>query len=53
MISSEKRIWSEEEDRVLKHLYEEELMRNWSMLAKRMNRDYGLPRKSAKQCKER
>ena len=53
MISNEKRIWSEEEDVLLKKLYEEEMMRNWSLIAKRLARDFNLPRKSAKQCKER
>jgi len=38
---------------VLKKLYEDEGMRNWSMIAKRMTLDHSLPRKSAKQCRER
>ncbi len=53
MISSLKKIWSEEEDALLKKLYEEDNMRNWSLIAKRMTSDFGLPRKSAKQCRER
>lgn len=28
-------------------------MRNWSLIAKRMSSEHGLPRKSAKQCRER
>ena len=28
-------------------------MRNWSLIAKKMFIDFNLPRKSAKQCKER
>ena len=51
MLSNQKRIWSEEEDTILKKLYEEEAMRNWSLIAKKMNTDYDLPRKSAKQCR--
>jgi hypothetical protein len=38
---------------VLRRLFEEEGLRNWSMIAKRMCADHGLPRKSAKQCRER
>jgi hypothetical protein len=53
MISAEKKIWSQEEDTILKNLYEEEGIRNWSLLAKKMSGEYNLPRKSAKQCRER
>jgi hypothetical protein len=53
MISAEKKIWSEEEDVLLRNLYEEEGLRNWSLIAKRMSAEHGMPRKSAKQCRER
>lgn len=52
MITRERKIWCEEEDNMLKTLYEEG-EQSWSLIAKRLAADHGFPRKSAKQCRER
>ena len=46
-----KKIWSQEEDTLLKKLYEENNVKNWSEVARKMATEYGLKRKSAKQCR--
>jgi hypothetical protein len=38
---------------LLRRLYEEEGIQKWSLVAKRMASEHCLPRKSAKQCRER
>ncbi len=37
MISKEKKIWCEEEDEILRRLYEGEGEQSWSVIAKRLS----------------
>jgi hypothetical protein len=50
--SSERRIWSEAEDRALKQLYEGLQLNRWSLIAQQLE-VYGFPGRTGKQCRER
>jgi hypothetical protein len=50
--SSERRVWSEGEDRALKQLYEGLQLNRWSLIAQQLEL-YGYPGRTGKQCRER
>jgi hypothetical protein len=47
---SERRSWSEAEDRALKHIYESLQHNKWSMIAHQLEM-YGFPGRTGKQCR--
>lgn len=49
---SENKTFTEEEDKLIKYLYDDLKIKKWAMVAKRMADDYGLER-NAKQCRDR
>ena len=48
----ENKAFSEEEDQLIRHLYEEMRIKKWGMIAKTLTEDYNFPR-NAKQCRDR
>lgn len=49
----ERRAWTAEEDKILKHLKEEAQITKWSTIAKKMADEYSMPDRTGKQCRER
>lgn len=45
--------WQSEEDKLLKHLRNEEKIYSWHEIATRVNSEFPLAKRSAKQCRER
>lgn len=50
---SEKRPWTEEEDRALKFVFETIKVTKWSHIARRLQEEFGVRGRNGKQCKER
>lgn len=50
---TEKRPWSEEEDRLLKFVFDTSKLTKWSQIARRLQEEFGVKGKNGKQCKER
>jgi AraC-like DNA-binding protein len=50
---AEKRPWSEEEDEILKHVFETSGLTKWSHIARKMQAEHGITGRSGKQCRER
>lgn len=50
---AERRPWTEEEDRLLKHVFESTKLTKWSHIARILQEDYGVKGRNGKQCKER
>lgn len=48
---SDRKPWTEEEDKVLKYLKEEEGMKKWSHIARRMSEEYKMGGRNGKQCR--
>lgn len=49
----ERKLWTAEEDTVLKHLKEDLCIRKWSIIAKKMADEYSMIGRTGKQCRER
>lgn len=50
---SEKRPWTEEEDRLLKFVFDTSKLTKWSHIARRLQEEFGVKGRNGKQCKER
>ncbi len=50
---NEKRAWTEEEDRLLKFVFESSKLTKWSHIARRLQDEFGVKGRNGKQCKER
>ena len=50
---TEKKLWSKEEDDVLRHLKEQESIQKWSDIARRMKLKFGKNSRNEKQCRDR
>ena len=48
----ENKPFTEEEDKIIKHLYENEKITKWAIIARKLTEEYNLPR-NAKQCRDR
>jgi hypothetical protein len=48
---TEKRPWTDEEDRQLKNIYETSKLTKWSHIARRLQEDHGVKGRNGKQCK--
>lgn len=49
----EKKSWTEEEDKILRFLFEVEKVPKWSKIAQKMADDYHMTGRNGKQCRER
>ena len=49
----ERKVWSSEQDNVLKYLKEELKIQKWSIIARKMVEEYSMPGRTGKQCRER
>lgn len=49
----ERKVWTEEEDKVLKLLKEERGEHKWARIARVMEQEFGLFGRTGKQCRER
>ena len=47
----ERKPWTEEEDKILKYLREEEKMKKWSHIARKMDEEYKMFGRNGKQCR--
>lgn len=47
----ERRAWTTEEDKILKHLKEDLQIVKWSAIARRMADDHNMPDRTGKQCR--
>jgi hypothetical protein len=50
-VMPERKMWSEEEDRVLRLLREERREKKWSMIARCMEGEFGIAGRTGKQCR--
>jgi hypothetical protein len=50
---AEKRPWTEEEDRLLKFVFDASKLTKWSQIARRLQEEFGVKGRNGKQCKER
>ena len=48
----ENKAFNPEEDKLIRHVYDEVRIKNWGMIAKTLTEDYNFPR-NAKQCRDR
>jgi len=49
----DRRPWTEEEDILLKSVYERSGLTKWSHIARKLQEEHGLRGRNGKQCKER
>jgi hypothetical protein len=49
----DKRAWTPEEDRLLKHVFETSGLTKWSLIAHRLQEDHSIFGRTGKQCRER
>jgi hypothetical protein len=49
----ERKVWSADEDKILKFLKEERGEKKWSVIAKIMGEEFNVPGRTGKQCRER
>lgn len=49
----ERKAWTPEQDKTLKHLREELQINKWSIIAKKMADEFDMPGRTGKQCRER
>lgn len=47
----ERKVWTSEEDKLLKHLKEDLKIPKWSIIAKKMADEYSMPGRTGKQCR--
>ena len=47
----ERKLWTEEEDKALRYLKEEEGLQKWSLISKRMHIQFGISGRTGKQCR--
>jgi myb proto-oncogene protein len=50
---NEKRLWTDQEDRILKKLVEDTKFTKWTHIARTICDEYGIKGRNGKQCKER
>ena len=50
---TERRSWTEEEDRALKYLKNVLQVKKWSEIARKLEFEFNLPGRNGKQCRER
>ena len=50
---AERKPWSEEEDRLLKFVFESSKLTKWSAIARRLAEEFGVKGRNGKHCKER
>lgn len=49
----ERKLWTEDEDKALRFLKEEEGLLKWSVISRRMHLQFGIEGRTGKQCRER
>jgi hypothetical protein len=49
----ERKVWSEEEDKILRHLREERREKKWASIARIMEQEFKIQGRTGKQCRER
>ena len=49
----ERRPWTEDEDKILKQIFETNKLTKWSHVARKLLEEYGIKGRNGKQCKER
>lgn len=47
----ERKVWSQEEDRILRYLREEKGEKKWANIARLMDREFGVSGRTGKQCR--
>lgn len=47
----ERKLWSSEEDRILKYLIEQRGLRRWSQISKAMEEEFKMSGRNGKQCR--
>lgn len=52
-LMSERKVWGEREDKILKYLREERGERKWATIARILEQEFDIPGRSGKQCRER
>ena len=53
IVMPERKMWTEEEDRVLRHLVEERGITRWADLPRIMEEEFAIAGRNGKQCRER